>query len=137
MAIEDAAERAGAAIQELGGKAQASAAHINMLVNTLQAMTIGSANGDGRGDNSPGMVSTRQGLLLSKLLQDGIFNDRAFLDRLAREMGQRMDEFDLVTTLQHAIERRQAGPFLAAFERAVFGSNNPIRSGRGGVEGSR
>ncbi len=133
MAIEDAAERAGAKIEELGGKALASAAHINVLVNTLQAMTIGMANGDAE----VGMVNTRQGLLLSKLLQEGIFQDRTFLDRLAREMGQRMDEFDLVATLQHAIERRQAGPFLAAFERAVFGSNNPIRSGRGGVEGSR
>ncbi len=121
MAIDDAADAAGAAIEGLGQKAEASTAHLNMLALTLQSTTIGSAQGDA----TIGLEQTRQGLLFHRLVQEGILSDKNFLRLLARELGQRLDSFDLVKALQDAINQGQARPFLAAFERAVFGTNAP------------
>lgn len=125
MAVLDAAEALSGAIEALGTKAQGSAAHIQLLVQSLLATQVGR---DPHGFGGGPLTLARQTALLSHLMTSDVFQNEDFLRRLAAELGRRLDSFDVIKVLQDAINRGEAQPFLAAFERAVFGNNKPVRA---------
>lgn len=128
MAIEDAAGAAGAAIEGLSQKVQASAAHIDLLARNVNAMLVG-RNRDTQQISGNEWDYYNAALNFWVAHREGLLKDKDFLRRLAREMGQQMDSFDIVKILQEAIERRQAGPLLSAVTRALFGTNKIISAG--------